>query len=315
VTEALRGDTGYVHEAVYYNEPDQLTSALAPLLRTALARGEGVALACSQHTNRALLEALDDDRVYPLPQQEAYQKAVSAVAYFRDFVEARVADGGHRVCVLGEVAFGHDRRGLNEWRRYEALLNHAMAPYPLWSLCAYETTRVPEAALTTAQLTHPYLRHGSTRIANPSYVDPAEVMREVDLDTSAEPPTAPLLTIPAVVGLEELRRDLSTVLASDGMPQHRVEDMVVAVHEVVTNGLRHGQPPVTVRAWITSEGAICTVTDRGPGIDDPFLGYLPGGGAPLSEGQYGLWMARQLCDQLATTRTSSGFTTRLVIHR
>ena len=49
---------------------------------------------------------------------------------------------------------------------------------------------------------------------------------------------------------------------------------------------------------MTSDRAICTVTDRGTGFDDPFLGYLPGGGAPLPEGQYGLWMARHLCDEI-----------------
>ena len=48
----------------------------------------------------------------------------------------------------------------------------------------------------------------------------------------------------------------------------------MAVHEVASNGLRHGEPPVTVRVWLGPGRVVCTVTDRGHGFDDPFTGYL-----------------------------------------
>ena len=40
----------------------------------------------------------------------------------------------------------------------------------------------------------------------------------------------------------------------------------MAVHEVVANGLRHGEPPVTVRVWFARGRVVCTVTDRGAGV-------------------------------------------------
>jgi anti-sigma regulatory factor (Ser/Thr protein kinase) len=92
-----------------------------------------------------------------------------------------------------------------------------------------------------------------------------------------------------------------------------VEDLVMAVHEVAINGLRHGRPPVTVRLWAAPERVQCAVTDGGPGFEDPFAGYVRGGGDELPEGRFGLWLARQLCDEVVMARTPEGFTTRLVV--
>ena len=52
----------YVHEAVYFDAAAGLVDATAPLLRRALARGEDVALVCSDANNRALAEALGERR-------------------------------------------------------------------------------------------------------------------------------------------------------------------------------------------------------------------------------------------------------------
>jgi len=78
--------------------------------------------------------------------------------------------------------------------------------------------------------------------------------------------------------------------------------------------VRHGEPPVTVRAWLAPGRVVCTVTDRGAGFDDPFAGYLRGTGEEIPEGQFGLWLARQLCHEVVMSRTPEGFTARLVMH-
>jgi anti-sigma regulatory factor (Ser/Thr protein kinase) len=304
----------YIHEAVYYETTAQLVEATSPLLRQALARGEEVALVCTESNNRALSEALDDDdRLLVLPRPEIYQKAVTAVAYFRDFVESRVAAGARGVCILGEVDFGTNGRALDEWRRYEALLNYALSPFPLWSLCGYDTRALPDPVLVTGELTHPYLRRDGMQTRNLAHVDPAELMRLADADGDLVPEVEPEVTIAEVLDLGELHRALETVLAAQGMVAERVEDVVMAVHEVTTNGLRHGEPPVTVRVWLSPGRVVCTVTDRGSGFDDPFVGYVRGGGEEIPEGRFGLWLARQLCDEVVTSRTPEGFMARLVV--
>jgi anti-sigma regulatory factor (Ser/Thr protein kinase) len=305
----------YVHEAVYFDAAAGLVDASAPLLRQALDRGEGVALACSDANNRALAEALgDDDRLVVLPRPEIYRKAITAVAFFRDFVQGRLDAGADRVCVVGEVDFGTDARAGREWRRYEALLNHALRPFPLWSLCGYDVRVLPEPVLATGELTHPYLRRGGMRAPNPAYVDPAELMRLTDVDAALVPQVGPAVTIPDVLNLDELHRELTELLVTEGLGRERVEEVVLAVHEVVANGWRHGKPPVSVRVWFPRGRVVCTVTDQGVGFDDPFAGYVQGARAELSDGRFGLWLARQFCDEVATSRTGEGFVVRLVVH-
>ncbi len=312
MTETSQGGSGYIHELVRYGDTRELVSAAAPLLRDALAAGQGVALVCSEDVNQALHAALDgDDRVSALPRNEVYQKAVSAIGYFRDFVEERLADGVTSISIIGEVDFGTDRWWVDEGRRYEALLNHAMSSYPVLSLCAYDTRWVPGQVLAGAELTHPHLRQGPERVPNPRYADPAELLREVDAAVDLAPDGEALLTIPHAHDLTQLHGELMAALVSHSMPRERAQDMVAAVHEVVTNGLRHGAPPVSVQVWVTPDRVTCEITDRGRGFADPFTGYIRGGGRALEEGQYGLWLARQLCDELTITGTTNGFTARL----
>lgn len=311
---AARPHERYVHEAVYYDTTAELVDATTPLLQEALARGDDVALACSESHNRALTGALGgDDRVVVLPRADAYTKAVSAVAYFRDFVEERLGAGAPRVCVLGEVDFGAGGRALDEWRRYEALLNHALRPFPMWSLCGYDTRALDDSVLAIGEMTHPYLRRGGVRSSNPVPVDPAALLRNADADDTPEPDVEPAVTIPEVVDLGELHGEVKAFATAVGMTRDRGEDLVMAVHEVAINGLRHGRPPVTVRLWATLGRIQCAVTDRGPGTQDPFAGYVRGGGDALPEGRFGLWLARELCDEVLMRRTSEGFTTRLVV--
>jgi anti-sigma regulatory factor (Ser/Thr protein kinase) len=300
----------FVHEAVYFDGTVGLVDATAPLLREALTQGADVALVCTERHNRALAE----DRLLALPRPEIYRKAVTAVAFFRDFVAERVAAGASRVCVVGEVGFGTEGRALDEWRRYEALLNHAMSPYPLWSLCAYDTQLLPDPVLATGELTHPFLRRQGVRAPNPARVDPAELMRRADSGAALAPEIEPTVMIPDVLDLDELHQDLAELLMIEGLGRERVDEVVLAVHEVVANGMRHGKPPVAVRVWFPRGRVVCTVTDGGAGFDDPFAGYVRGAGAQLTEGRFGLWLARQFCDEVATSRTAEGFVVRLVVH-
>jgi anti-sigma regulatory factor (Ser/Thr protein kinase) len=314
VTTATRPHDRYVHEAVYYATAGELVEATAPLLEQALSQGDDVALACSDAHNAALIDALGDGhRISVLPRGEIYTKAVTAVAYFRDFVQERISAGAPRVCVLGEVDFGAEDRALDEWRRYEALLNHALSPFPLWSLCGYDTRRLDEPTLIAGEMTHPYLRRGGVQAPNSVRVDPSEVLRLADADRTPEPGGDPSLVVSEVHELGELHRQAQAVLLDAGLSAELVDDLVVALHEVTINALRHGRPPVTLRLWVTPERVQCAVTDRGPGFRDPFVGYVRGGGDELPEGKFGLWLARRLCDEVILEATAEGFTTRLVV--
>jgi anti-sigma regulatory factor (Ser/Thr protein kinase) len=213
--------------------------------------------------------------------------------------------------LVGEVDFGTQEMW-DEWTRFEAIVNVALAPYPLSSVCAYDTGTLPALILTAAQATHPNVLTAAGREQNVGYRDPLAVLRGL----RPNPPTAieadPLrfvtdLTAPA--DLAGLRRGLRAALTTAGVSSAVIDDVLAAVTETCTNALMHGRPPVSVRVW-TSGGVVqCTVTDHGDGFDLPLAGYLP----PADPGAAGagLWLARHTVDRVSSARTPDGFTVRL----
>jgi anti-sigma regulatory factor (Ser/Thr protein kinase) len=159
--------------------------------------------------------------------------------------------------------------------------------------------------------THPHLLTDQGRLANPDYQEPADFLRS--LPTPAEPleETEPLLRVDDVSDFIGLRHAVAERLAGLGGSPDLVEDLHLAVDEMCSNAVRHGGPPVQLRLWASAERVVCTISDRGPGMDDPFAGYGPAHGSDLSQGGMGLWLARQLCDHVDVIDDGAGLTVRL----
>ena len=90
-----------------------------------------------------------------------------------------------------------------------------------------------------------------------------------------------------------------------------IEDLVFAVSEAVTNAVAHGRPPVRFRLWTAPDRIVATVTDRGDGPADPFVGLLPV--TDSCSAGLGLWLTHQLCSHVTLHTTDEGFTIRLVV--
>ena len=306
----------FVHEALFFRSTQELVDEAARFLREGLATGADAVLLCAESNNIAVARALGaDERIICLSQQEIFQKPVTAIASIRDFVRSRLESGSDQIRMVGEVDFG-DSRGLwDEWNRFEALLNHVLSPFPVWCLCGYDTTALPDPVVTGGETTHPYLRRAGVRGASPAYVEPAEILHRAQTRLDPLPAAAPAMTVTDLHDLRALSRWIRESLGTAGVAAETADDLVLAANEIATNGLRHGAPPVDVQLWVTPARITCTVTDRGSGIDDPFAGYLPGGGQTLPEGHFGLWLARRLCDHLELLPTAEGFTVRLAMER
>jgi hypothetical protein len=82
--------------------------------------------------------------------------------------------------------------------------------------------------------------------------------------------------------------------SASAAPVDAIEDLLLAVHAVATNGLVHGAPPVSVTMWAGIAEIVVQVTDAGPGGLDPLTGYRH----PAELGVRGLWSARQHVDDL-----------------
>jgi anti-sigma regulatory factor (Ser/Thr protein kinase) len=123
----------------------------------------------------------------------------------------------------------------------------------------------------------------------------------------------PVLDVDDVTDLSGLRTDAYLAVLGTDLGADTVDDFVFALSEVATNALTHGRPSVRVRLWATPERLVATVSDRGPGIADPFAGYPPPRDRP-GTGGVGLWAARQMCDELTFAHVpGEGFTVWLAM--
>jgi anti-sigma regulatory factor (Ser/Thr protein kinase) len=288
------------HDALLFDSPEQLTEVVAPFLLAGVAAGDAAVVATRPGTARLIQEAVGGDpRVQVIERAEVYRaRTPNAITTFRQLGDRRPDDGATRVRVVGEVDFGPTERHWPEWQRYEAVINEALADWPLWGLCVFDTRRLPEPLLETARRTHSHLATAAGRVPNPSFTEPADYLRSLPVPPEPLEATAPLLWVRGVADCIALRRAVAAEL--DAVTGHRdaVEDFLLAVDEMTSNAVRHGGPPIDLRLWTSPDRIVCSIADGGSGWDDPFAGYGPAHGEDLSCGGMGLWLARQLCDHV-----------------
>jgi anti-sigma regulatory factor (Ser/Thr protein kinase) len=307
---------GYVHDALLYDSVGELTGAAAPFILEGLSAGDAAVIAAGAHTTDVLTEAVDGDpRVHVMEPSDVYgARTPEAITAFRRLAERSAAEGIDRVRVVGEVDFGRTERDWLEWQRYEAVVNIALAPWPLWGLCVFDTHRLPEQVLVSALRTHPNLVTSRGRGSNPLFGDPVRYLRALPVLPEPLESTPPRLAANGVSDFAGLRHAVAAQLATSTAPRDVLEDFLLAVDEMTSNAVRHGHPPVDVALWISSDRLVCTVRDRGREWSDPLAGYEPAHGGDLSRGGMGLWLARQLCDHVDITHPEEGVTVRLTTH-
>ena len=319
-TGAAAGHRGFFHETACYGSDDDFVALTVPFVEAGLAAGEPTVLALDRHNHALVAEALGDDlaRVIVLPASGQYARPAATIAAFRGLFADLTAEGAAQVRIVGDVPHTGTGALWDPWARYEAAANLAYDDFPVWGLCPYDTRTTPVAVLDEVARTHPRVASighghaGNGHTANTRFEEPAAFL-------GGRPPAGPdpiesaaPAAVVAAPSPRAARAAVAEVAASTGLGADRVNGLVLALSEVVTNALVHGEAPVTVRAW-PSEGRIhVTVTDAGPGPADPFVGLLHRPGAE-SIGGHGLWFAHQLCHQVTMGRDAAGFTVRLTV--
>ncbi|SFQ04078.1 Anti-sigma regulatory factor (Ser/Thr protein kinase) [Amycolatopsis arida] len=310
---AAAGSEGYFHQTGFYGSDDEFLALVIPFLEGGRDAGEPTLAAFDQRNERLVRGALaDPEGISFVPNDVQYARPASAIRSYQRLVDEHMAAGAEQIRITGDVPHPGMGAPWDWWARYEAAINHALAPYPLWGLCPYDTRTTPDEVLADVARTHPHLatvdglHHANDRYEDatgflsrhsPGHVDPLEL-------------SPPLVTLvdPAPKAARHAAAELGATAA---LPATHREDLVMAASEVVTNAVRHGRPPVELRGWATTGRAVLTVTDRGDGPHDPFAGLLPA--RPRgSTGGLGLWVVHQICDYVTLHRHDDGFTVRLV---
>jgi anti-sigma regulatory factor (Ser/Thr protein kinase) len=288
------------HDAVFFDSHDQLAEVTGAFLTSGLAEGDAAVVVAGAATARVVAEALDGDpRLHVLDAADVYgARTPAAITAIRRLAKQHDPGDGGRVRLLGEIDFGATDRERLEWQKYEAVLNGALADYPLWGLCLFDTRRLAEPVLEAARHTHANVASRAGRHRNQAFVEPGRYLRSLPVPEEPLESSEPVLAVTGVDEFAALRHAITRALAPLGAQPGQAEDFLLAVDEMTSNAIRHGAPPVSLRLWTADDRVVCTIADGGPGWDDPFAGYGPAHGEDLSRGGMGLWLARQLCDHV-----------------
>ena len=129
------------------------------------------------------------------------------------------------------------------------------------------------------------------------------------LECELPPPQGDLWEIPfSIDDLYELRRLVTVWSAREAMTGEPAEELVLSVHEIATNSIRHAGGVGMLRLWRTDDTLVCEVQDSGH-ITDPAIGRVaPGAAAAESRGH---WIANRLCDLVQISSSAEGTQVRL----
>ena len=108
--------------------------------------------------------------------------------------------------------------------------------------------------------------------------------------------------------LYTLRAAVAAHGSQAGLSVGRTRDLVLAVHELAANAVRHGAGQGRLRLWAAHDTVRCEVTDEGaPDAADPALWQAEPG--------HGLWLVRRIADSASVRSGASGTIAAVIFRR
>lgn len=300
-----RGDDSFRHAALIAGRDEDLLAALVPELRRSVEVYDEVLLVVSEHRRHLLMAATTDlgDALTWGDPGGFYQRLGFAYERFRRYLAERQR-AGRRVHVIAEpdLTSGVDAGTRGDraaaYLAYEAVCNDAFEPYGSPVTCIWDSRHHPRAVIDGARAAHRHLLTVDGFRPSPQFLAPDRFLgarRHSPLPAPPEPVDRDRV-LHDVAELGELRSVLGKWTAGHGFSAAAAEDVVAGVVEIATNGLRHGLPPVRVRAWHARDTLILQCDDVGGRPVPPGAGYHRPQLAGARPGGRGLWLARQLAD-------------------
>jgi anti-sigma regulatory factor (Ser/Thr protein kinase) len=298
--------SGFHHEALFYNDHDQLLAGAVPFLRAGLEAGDVMLVAMPHPTLELVRGELNcaGDCIRFVDMEQLGRNPGRIISAWKEFL-APAREERRGVRGIGEPIWpSRSAPELEECSRHESLLNVAFAGSQPWALlCPYDAGALDPDILFEAEQNHPHVsgtREPRTSADERPLCEPADPFRGAlpapsDVQHERRFVSADLAEIRATVWREALRA---------GTGERRAEDLVAAVNEVVTNSVLYGGGSGVLCIWRARDELCCDVSDGGE-LADPLTGRIRPDAD--SGGGYGLWLANQLCD-LVQIRSSPGNT-------
>lgn len=305
-----RGLDGFRHEVAFYAGVDDLDRAVLPFIRDGIALREPVLVAMAPARLEAVERALGGDavRVDFVDMTELGANPACIIPEWRRFLEDTRESGAVRG--VGEPVWAGRREvELAEAELHEGLLNVAFDDGIGWRLlCPYDVSALPEPVVAEARRNHPVVHPApGGNGAEVSYAGHEHARRAF---------SAPLPPVPddalrhrfAGTAIAGVRRTVREQAEQLGLAAARVDDLMLAAHELATNSVTHGGGRGELALWHDAGALVVEVSDHGL-IDDPLVGR---GLLDLqSENGRGIWLANQLCELVQVRSGPAGTQVRI----
>ena len=300
----------YSHDLLLHESDEELVEGTRAFVEEGLAAGGNVLVHSSKPRVELLRDALGSHPrlEYGLDEELYLTPTTTLFAYQRKLEEEPLPVD---LWVTGTVPLAEDGQGHAAWSRYESLVNEVLGPYAFHALCTYDLQRLPESTIAAAKATHQHVGTGARRAASDEYQDPADFLVDPLAAVPGPPEARPVVTM-TLNGLQHLtaaRLLIHRAARSSTLADEAVQGFVGAVNEVLVNGLVHGGAPIKMLVWVEGARLTCLVEDDGPGNADRLAGYR----YPDPLGPTGLWVARQLCQDIFISNVPGGGCRVLVV--
>jgi anti-sigma regulatory factor (Ser/Thr protein kinase) len=293
--------SAFHHEAMFYAGEAEYLAGLLPDLRTAIDAGGEALVAVAEDKAQLLRSALgaDADRVHFTDMERLGRNPGRIIPAWREFIAE--AGPGPRLGIGEPVWPGRSAEELVECRRHESMLNLAFEGGEPWRLvCPYDLYALSPEVLADARHNHPHVSVAGVTRRSADYLAPPTVL---SWDGALPDPASEPAELEFTWGdMPLVRRFVGELAREAGIVENRLADLVLAIHELATNSVRHGGGRGRMRVWREHSTFLCEVADAGH-IADPLAGRQR---VPIGDsGGRGLWLVNQLCD-LVQLRSSQG---------
>ena len=284
---------GLVHRAVPYRDPEHHAAVLARPISDALEHDRRALVVVDPRCRSELERTLGPDAgvEFRAPEQVHTAPPFTVAGRWGRAVRNALTDGADGVCTVGQPV---ELPGTDQayWTRLDLALTHALHGLPVTLLCSFADV---DGARERAGQLHDELLVDGAPVPGVGRRAEHELLAE-----NPQPPPEdlgePLLSVPVELGgLGAMRRRFEETARLSGFGPRRVEDLVLAVNELVSNGIEHGSGNPLLRAWRTPAGLVAEMTDA-----DACRLTFPGLAAPPAAGARGrgLWLVSELADVL-----------------
>jgi anti-sigma regulatory factor (Ser/Thr protein kinase) len=307
-------DHAYEHAALIIDSDGAVRARLVPVLNDLVARGAGVLMIVSAKVEllvRTEFGALSDQLEWREPSS-FYQRLGFAYEEFRRYTAEQYAQG-RRVHIVAEPDITTDIDPSSpvdraaEYLSYEVVYNDIIAPYDCPLTCIWDARRHSTLIIENVRLLHSHEIIDGGKLMSVQHVAALDYLaRRNEIPLPPPPADTDLdLTLSGLDGVGPVRTAVRAWALRQSFSDAAAIDIVIAVAEVVTNGIVHGAVPVRVRAWRHAKTLVVQVDDAGGRPLPSIAGYLAPDRHP--DTGRGMWLARQLSD-VVKVHTAGGIT-------